>query len=648
MDSSISFDKDLGYWLPYIDYVLVPTSEGGLSNDNQYSKQKRVYYIPDIIYDKFKKDIEYLNDFFNKKGICNEMKNYFIIVKKSTFPVSNYQSFRAGKSIDILNYNNVITKRSNIYNPNRVFNSINPVHDSITFVKNVSNIYLDFLSGNTDLRESVFVIRLINQQTNFYSHASLSDTQRLTFKKLLFTSFYFSTNNSEYPIRDNLIEYVYKEKDRETIVDHAESIRVLLPQDIFSLMRAYINLGYSKKYYMDVNSMIVRLLTRRFLYWYTSKHIGLRTFEERKNLKLSGDAKTYVLDGESPFYYIKKDLLDDYLSYRESYIASFLGTSSFTFIINNGSIHNSGIYSGDHVKEIVYVGICGPIFNEPLKYDHETLLVTEMYHTKTIKDDKYMELWIKYFGENKSSIVKGKFSKNVEIPSYKFIKDNEEEYKYKYIHLVTDDHAKLYFDVHGFMKRITTSYELYLYDVVERIKDNSFKKVWIIFTNIVNESFINVALQTRLILITILGLIEKFKKEENIEYIFEINNFELTDVKLEEFINNKNIILGDGLKFLTSLDLKNVREHIPNIIFTDNPPFSGIITKGGTAYNKNEYKVFCNYSSNVKSLPGNEYWDGNLKTVSSSAACCSTISQLHNPYVNYKILDYRNFRVVDG
>lgn len=644
MDSSISFDVNLGYWLPFIDYVLVPTSE---YEDSQYTKQKRVYYIPDLIYNNFKKDVEYLDNFLLSKK-CGDMKNYFIIVKKSTFQISTYQSYRSGKSIDILNYNNVITKRSNTYNSNRVFNSINPVRDSLTFVKNISKVYLEFLSGNTDLRETVFVIRLINQKTNFYSHASLSDTQRLTFKKLLFTSFYFFTNIAEYPIRDNLVEFIYNEKNQRVVENHAESVKVLVPQDIFSLMREYIKLGYSKNFYMDVNPMIVRFLTKRFLFYYSSEHFGLRTFEERKNFKKSGeDAKKYILDGEFPFQYIKKNVLDDYLSYRESYIASFLGISSFTFLINNGGIQNSGIYSGDHISKAVYVGICGPIFNEPLKYDHETLLVTEKYHTKTIKDG-YMELWIKYFGENKTSIVKGKFSKNVEIPSYNFIKDNEKEYNHRYIHLVTDNHENLYFDVHGFMKRVESSYKLYLYDISSRTKDNLFEKVWIIFTNIIDsESFINVALQTRLVLITILRLIQKFKKEKGVKYVFEINNFDLTDVKLEEFINNKNIILGDDMKFLTSSDLKKSINVDDSIIFTNDPPFSGICTHSGVIYDKNEYNVFCNYLSNVKSLPGNDYWDGNLKTMTSSAACCSTISQLHNPYINYKMLDYKNFRVVD-
>src|SRR5690606_25472109 len=131
------------------------------------------------------------------------------------------------------------------------------------FVKNISKVYLEFLNGNTNLRETVFVIRLINQKTNFYSHASLSDTQRLTFKKLLFTSFYFFTNIAEYPIRDNLIEFIYDEKNQKVVEDHAESVKVLVPQDIFSLMREYIKLGYSKNFYMDVNPMIVRFLTKR-------------------------------------------------------------------------------------------------------------------------------------------------------------------------------------------------------------------------------------------------------------------------------------------------------------------------------------------------------------------------------------------------
>ena len=64
---------------------------------------------------------------------------------------------------------------------------------------------------------------------------------------------------------------------------------------------------------------------------------------------------------------------------------------------------------------------------------------------------------------------------------------NEEKYKHRYIHLVTDNHENLYFDVSGFIKRVSSSYELYLYDVQSRIEKSASTKIWIIFTSIIDE-----------------------------------------------------------------------------------------------------------------------------------------------------------------
>lgn len=58
------------------------------------------------------------------------------------------------------------------------------------------------------------------------------------------------------------------------------------------------------------------------------------------------------------------------------------------------------------------------------------------------------------------------------------------------------------------------------------------------------------------------------------------------------------------------------------------------------------YLLVTSYAWDSNSFPGNEYWSGLLKSTSdSAAACCSTIPQLQNPYINPYHL---NIKILDG
>lgn len=612
-------DQEIGFWLPYLNYVITKADD---NSDNEYFNQGRKYYIIHTLYTKYDSKIKEIMALFEEEN-CSSIKNYFQIVSKKELSFS-VESFRCGKNIDTLNFNNSITNRYNSENPLRVFQSLNPIDDSIYVLKKLSSLQHKFRRFRHLL--SIYDTKIDLTKLNFQ--------KKITFEELLFTSYHFTHKIAEYPNRNNMIEFVKKEEYQKIIASHAENVKILIPRDVFTSQNI---------------SQIIHLLTKRYLFLYGEENLfGMRTYEDRLRYPISKTKWVDILDKDcpSPYQCIRSDISKNHLSYRNIYLASFLGICSPTYLINNGKLANSGFYGNDDfIEKAIYMGICGSNFKNPLKFDHEFLLVTEEYHNEKYRfglRNSYYENWAKYYKHDQPYLTI--YGKESMFPHFNLIKSDFNKFNHRYTPIFTEKREHSYFDVRGYSLRTSSSYGLYL-SVVDKYISRG-KNMWIIFTSIVNADLaINEMLQNRITLDCILREIKKFSNRKFTQkIIFELNGFEKGNDTIELFINQKT--LKPRVKTFEEINrlIQKIKKSNLEIIFSSSPVFSKVnIGDDEITRNKEDYLVFCNYDWYGGSLPGNEYWRCDMNGKSSSAASCSTIGQLHNPFVNYKILNPSNF-----
>jgi hypothetical protein len=407
---------------------------------------------------------------------------------------------------------------------------------------------------------------------------------------------------------------------------------------------------------MSPKDFIIRLIEKRPLAFYNpSNTYILRTRKEREKLSAHIGLKdwfNYMVDynqkengkGVRGTHYVKDEFMDDYISYSEMQISSYIGVSVPTFFINDGNRVNQGVPTSDHVVRGVYTGIVGARFEELFKMEAQHMLVTdkytpERYYGPKSVDNWRMKLWADFYKINY-------------FPTYQEVVDlktNKNQKGNSFATCKIFNNPVEYLNMTLYLKKIGLAYKNYIDDIIHRYDtdksiinpDPNQKGLYIIFTGIGLGAWVkNVNIQKYAMIQVIYSLIYEAIQKKPIKCI-ELNyiiNDGISIDKLKELYNENTEHITE---FFSNVHLMDLHQKIVDlgttIVYTNKNPFRAELK---------EYSVACNYAWDSNSFPGNEYWDGLLSASGDpAAACCSSIIQLQNPYVNFNLLNHESIAI---
>jgi hypothetical protein len=293
-------------------------------------------------------------------------------------------------------------------------------------------------------------------------------------------------------------------------------------------------------------------------------------------------------------------LLKDYLSYDEMAVSALIGMSSPTYFINNGARDNSGSKgaAGSYENEGIYVGLVGARFEKPGYMEWRHIIVTPEQNQNTEKNDYgfteckkgILALWSQLYGEKFPT-----FNEAKQDTSGRFV-------------LLKDG---LYFDTTIYKKRIQFVAKPFLVDANTRAAKQNKKA----YVHVVG-----------------LGLGAWQLDRRQIEWTLDsyadiLRNNDLSSVSTIDFS-----WFDTAPQKARDTVIKAGKEKNIVVIFSQRDPAAKLI--GGNAGKL----LVASYAWDGNAYPGNEYWRG-LLTASGdpAAACCSTITELQNPKINFFI-----------
>lgn len=424
------------------------------------------------------------------------------------------------------------------------------------------------------------IFRYIDEKTT-----QNSDIKRQSYQDLIQKSDAFLTM---FPTSDNRIKNIVKDdkNKQKTVEIQAQNAYPILHRKMkrlisdFIAYKKYFGSSIEKKLYatMSEEAFINRLLRCRPLMFMTKND---------EFLLIDGT------DGYGGFELIGKDqqkaplILQNYMSYDEMQIAALLGVSVPTFFINNGNRYNKGVQSikNDYELTGIYIGLVGARFEKPGYMDWQHIIVTPTRDKELEKKEAWFAIWSRFYGCTFESYRKAQVDKTG-----------------RYIKM---QHG--YFDTLVYKKRMTIPVYLFLKDAQARGMQYNKK----IYGHIVGLG---------------LGVWQIVSQQSQLlidVYVNVLNKMQLGDLS---YISDLDFSwFADGLSWNALCENK----HNINIYVSQRNPADKLVKQ-----NKDKLLI-AQYAWDGNAYPGNEYWK-NLLIASGdpAAACCSTIAELQNPYIN--------------
>lgn len=438
-----------------------------------------------------------------------------------------------------------------------------------------------------------------NKQKFILIPAKPTHSDKVSFKELATASTKFEQEIKKFPVQANRIETIAKrvKSFEEDISKQASSVNITIDLKTFDLLAGFLEAKrrsgslVEKRIYekMTILDLIDRLISKRPLAFYTS--LDATTFRTEVDLRgkrsdMAWDEVGKVQNSVIP--------MDDYLSYEEIELAALINICTPTYFINSGSKKNAGVPDDSSAYPFsgYFAALVGARFERP---DHMESKYMEKFKGEQIKTSKITSYW-KQFYENSfisqtdknyldSSGTAVEHPSKLCIPAYKLRMEAVLKPFFKLANDIAQSHGK---------KGVVRVPGLGL-GAWGKFKDQDR-----LFLQVIRDIF-SAGPYSR---ITKLGLIMDSTGLDT----RPITTSDGHKIKIETFASNSKLTLTGPVE-------------------------------GGEV-------LITSYAWDGNSFPGNEYWDG-LLTASGdpAAACCSTIQQLQNPYIN-PCLNARNALVV--
>jgi hypothetical protein len=340
---------------------------------------------------------------------------------------------------------------------------------------------------------------------------------------------------------------------------------------------------------MSRQEFIGRLLSKRPLMFMNANDDYLLKNGTRGN---GGFEKIGTNEEKSPL------VLKDYLSYDEMQSAALIGVSVPTYFINNGNRQNKGIKAkeGEFEEQGILVGLVGARFEKPGFMEWQHVIITKQRDTDLREKNKLMDIWSRFYNK--------KFQTYAEV-----VADTSARYlKYG---------AQSYFDTEVYKERMKMVVEPFLLDAHRRgVKQK--KKVYVHAVGLGLGVWKVLQEQTNLLLNVYEEVIRSI--DNNLSQISDIDfNWFPADAHLGGVKNGEIFTAPHNVKIKVHFSKRDPAEKLQG---------------------ENAGKLLmAQYAWDGNSYPGNEYWIGALTASGDpAAACCSTIAELQNPYINSYLL----------
>lgn len=382
----------------------------------------------------------------------------------------------------------------------------------------------------------------------------------------------------KYPI-DYLTNYFNNLENKETYIKNSW---LIVPKTLVILINDFLNFkningsDIEKKIYknMTQDQFIFRLFAKRPLVFVG----GSDSWTLRDNTQGFGNWETIGTNNEkSPL------TLDEYLSYDEIEISSFLSISIYTPFINNGSRRNIGIPSGNCQPNGIYIGQCGARFERFNKMEWRYMIVDSKQNTKEngygTNLSPYLAIWAKFY----------------DVPYFPVYDEVINDSSGRYYKVGTES----YLDLHIYHKRLKINAEIFLKEA--NLRNNNKKAYCYVVGLGLGAWKISYDIQLKITFEVYLELLN----EENFPYVSDLYfGWFNKDIEIPQKIKNINIHIGFNNPADPLTDENNI--------------------------------LVANWAWDPNSYIGNEYWSGILGTSGDpAAASCSCISYIGNPEFNY-------------
>jgi Domain of unknown function (DUF4804) len=447
----------------------------------------------------------------------------------------------------------------------------------------------------------------------------------ITYNELVAKSAQFERHYIGFPVDNNKIQEIIKraqESDRlalqERIECQATATHPIAHSEIQKLIENFLEekrqsgSDIEKALYVEMTNeaFIQRLIEKRPLVFYDDND----QFRLRNRHTGNGNWELIGTEGEkAPL------VLREYLSYDEIAISAMLGFSTPTFFINDGNRENAGKLSSPNTayyNEGVYCGLVGARLEKEGVMEHRHMVISEEQNSQGNPfnlNNPIDQIFSRFYGMERIP----SFSEFTEVaqgkqPGAEITVGNQ-----KYVYLQTSvQHPGIetpkvkFLNITAYKKRLKMSIEPFLIDANARAKKEE-KKAYVVAVGLGLGAWS----------LDPVDIQAKFMLEVYAEILKDSDFSEISDI---DFIHC-------GKTAQKPLDWQAPGQNAYK--------FNGIdihFSKRNPGEKVEDGKLLvAQYAFDGNAFPGNEYWNSTLcASGDPAAACCSTIQELQNPYIN--------------